>query len=120
MSLILLVDDDKDMMRLAARWLTRAGYDVDMVTSGPAALDYLKEKKPQLILLDSAMPGMDGPETFRAIRADDAVKDIPVVFRTGLNGETILEITDRLHPEGIVAKSEGKAALMQAVKRILG
>ena len=120
MSRILLIDDDGDMMLLTARWLKRAGYEVDTASSGEEALAFLAGTKPDLILLDYAMPQMDGSATFAAIRAQDSLKSIPVLFRTGIDDGTAAEITERLHPDGVVLKSEGKAQLLKAVAEALG
>ncbi len=113
MSLLLLVDDDEDMTALTSRWLTKAGYEVHTEFSGAGALSFLKSTKPDLILLDYAMPEMDGPAVLEAIRADDATKDIPVLFRTGMDDDI------GSHDVGVIPKSEGKATLLQAVADVL-
>ncbi len=120
MSRILLVDDDEDMMRLTGNWLKKAGHDVSMAASGQEALDWLGANDADLILLDYAMPGMDGPETFKAIKAVEKLKDIPVLFRTGMDDGDSAEIMGSLNPDGVVPKSEGKGTLMKAVAGILG
>ena len=119
MSLILLVDDDEDMMKLTANWLKKAGYEVATETSGEAALAYVSNTKPDLILLDYAMPVMDGPATFKALQEDPAAKEIPVLFRTGMDDMSISEVMETLKPRGVVPKSEGKAALLKAVSGVL-
>ncbi len=120
MSNILLVDDDEDMIRLTANWLKRAGHEVFTVTSGQEALDFLSAARAELVILDYAMPGMDGPATFEAIKASDSSKDIPVLFRTGMEDGSIDDVMSRLSPAGVVPKSEGKAALLSAVSAVLG
>lgn len=119
MSVILLVDDDEDMMKLTANWLKKAGYEVRMASSGRAAFEELKEALPSLIILDYAMPQMDGPEVFRQLRSDERTKAIPVLFRTGMDDGSIDDIMEELKPEGVIPKSEGKKSLMQAVEEIL-
>lgn len=120
MSRILFVDDDEDMLALSGRWLKKAGYDVDTVSSGMAAMDYLKSTKPDLIILDYAMPEMDGPAVLEAIKADESIKDIPVLFRTGMDDLGMDDTQGGLHPDGIVPKSEGKSSLLTAVAEKLG
>ena len=119
MSHILLIDDDGDMSKLAARWLTKAGYEVSTVLSGAEALSFLEGTKPDLILLDYAMPEMDGPATFKEIRGNENTKDIPILFRTGKDDGSIADILDELHPEGAVSKAEGKGSLLKAIAEIL-
>ena len=120
MSNILLVDDDEDMIRLTANWLKRAGHEVFTATSGQEALDFLSAAKPDLIVLDYAMPGMDGPATLEAIKASESTKNIPVLFRTGMEDGSINDVMEKLSPAGVVPKSEGKSSLLNAVSDILG
>lgn len=117
---ILLVDDDEDMMRLTERWLTKADYTVSTATSGQGALDLLMRDgaRPDLILLDYAMPEMDGPETLKAIRAQEGLREIPVLFRTGKEDEDALQLMESLHA-GIVSKADGKPGLLAAIKSVL-
>ena len=119
MSKILLVDDDDDMVKISSRWLEKAGYEVTTANSGKDALSLLAGVKPDLVILDYAMPEMTGPEVFEAIKADPAYKNTPVLFRTGVNDASAAEIEEKLHPEGIVLKSEGKPVLLEAISRIL-
>ena len=119
MNRVLLIDDDTDMLKLTARWFTKAGYEVTTAASGKEALTLLKSETPDIILLDYAMPEMDGPATLEAIRSDEASKDIPVLFRTGKDDENLPDIMDRLHPAGVVSKADGKPKLMKAVSEVL-
>ena len=120
MGRILLVDDDADMMRLCANWLKKAGHEVFTETSGEAALDFLASEKVDLILLDYAMPGMNGPDTFAEIKKNDTLKNIPVLFRTGMEDDDTAGIMSSLSPAGVIPKSEGKAALIKAVDAQIG
>ena len=119
MSHVLLVDDDEDMVRMTERWFKKDGYEVETALSGQEALVSLAVRKPDLIVLDYAMPGMDGCQTFQAIRGEEAFRDIPVIFRTGNDDEGVAGIMEQLGPDGVVPKSEGRASLMQAAAGIL-
>jgi two-component system OmpR family response regulator len=83
---ILVVDDQDDIRELTSTVLTGAGYDVVAVSSGNGALDRLAAANFDLVLLDVNMPGMDGWETLRLIRADEELLDVPVVMFT-IKGE---------------------------------
>ncbi len=119
MSNILLIDDDEDMLAMTGRWLEKAGHNVSKATSGEEALKLISAGKPDLILLDYAMPVMSGPEVLKAIRSDEASKDIPVLYRTGLDDADEANADSEFKADGIVSKSEGRPALMQAVEAIL-
>ncbi len=115
MNRILLVDDDSDMMMRCGNWLKKAGYEVFKATSGQEALDLLGTTEVDLIILDYAMPGMDGPATFEAIKNMDTAKNTPVLFRTGMDDAAASDIMNALNPAGVIPKSEGKTALLKAV-----
>ena len=119
MSVILLVDDDGDMLKLTSRWLTKAGYETKEALSGGEALELLKKTKPDLILLDYAMPGMDGPQTLEKIREDESIRNIPVIFRTGKEDTEAMGIMETLRPTAVVSKAEGKLPLLKAVEDAL-
>ena len=112
---ILLVDDDEDMTMMTKIWLKKL-YQVETALSGEEALDYLKSNRPDLILLDYVMPGMDGPATLEAIRNNPATAEIPVFFRTGKEEQENIETAEKLHAQGFLQKSEGKKVLLAALE----
>ena len=79
--MILVVDDDQQVRATITRGLTALGYAVRDAASGEAALELIQQQRPQLVVLDYMMPGMDGAETAREIAKIDP--DLPVVFSTG-------------------------------------
>ena len=79
--MILVVDDDQQVRATIRRGLTALGYAVRDAASGEEALALIGEQKPQLVVLDYMMPGMDGAETAREIARIDP--DLPVIFSTG-------------------------------------
>ncbi len=82
--IVLLVDDSPDALGFLTEALEASGYSVLIATSGHAALAIVARISPDLILLDAVMPGMDGFETCRALKADPVVAQVPVIFMTGL------------------------------------
>ena len=119
MSRILLIDDDEDMLAMTGRWLEKGGYEVMKAASGKEALSMMASDKPDLVLLDYAMPEMDGPAVLAAIRSNPDIKDVPVVYRTGMD-DSDCEGSGDVKPDGIVSKSEGRPSLMKAVEAFLG
>jgi DNA-binding response OmpR family regulator len=81
---ILIVDDIPDNLALLSDALDEVGYMVLVALDGLSALSRIQRRRPDLILLDAMMPGLDGFETCRRIKADAATADIPVLFMTAL------------------------------------
>lgn len=80
---VLIVDDAPENLAALHDTLDESGYTVLAATSGMAALDQASRELPDLILLDATMPNMDGFETCRRLRAQQATRQIPVIFMTG-------------------------------------
>jgi CheY-like chemotaxis protein len=80
---ILIIDDEDDIREVAAMSLeTVAGWEVMVANSGAQGLTRAATYKPDAILLDVMMPGMDGPTTFRELRKNPVTAKIPVLFLT--------------------------------------
>jgi twitching motility two-component system response regulator PilG len=79
---ILIVEDEESLLKLESILLTTRGYRVTGVTNGGAALEAIIADRPDLVLLDIMMPGIDGFEVCRIIKSDPATRDIPVVMLT--------------------------------------
>ena len=82
---VLVVDDDEWNRRLLSRMLSEAGYSVEMATSGEEALAVLRRHSTDLVLLDVVMPGLNGIEVCRRVKAEPALRLTPVVLVTGLD-----------------------------------
>jgi diguanylate cyclase (GGDEF)-like protein len=83
----LLVVDDQPINIQALYQTFSVDHQVLMATSGEQALDLCASKQPDLVLLDVVMPGMDGFEVCRRLKADEATRDIPVIFVTAQNDD---------------------------------
>jgi CheY-like chemotaxis protein len=79
---ILIVDDEVDTLRLVGLMLERQGYEIVAAENGEQALAALENEKPDLILLDVMMPGMDGFEIARHIRGNSETENIPIIMFT--------------------------------------
>jgi signal transduction histidine kinase len=82
---ILIVDDTPDNLNFLSRVLAEKGYKVRAVITGSQALVAAQLRPPDLILLDINMPGMDGFEVCKRLKADEKLKGIPVIFLSSLN-----------------------------------
>ncbi len=79
---VLAVEDDKDILKLIAHNLEREGYEVTGATTGEDGIDAARSEKPDLILLDLMLPGIDGLEVCRRLKADPDTAHIPVIMVT--------------------------------------
>jgi two-component system sensor histidine kinase/response regulator len=80
--LVLIVDDLPENLQVLAGHLTEAGHEILAANSGPRAIALVRNRKPDLILLDIMMPNMDGLEVCRVLKAEAESADIPVIFIT--------------------------------------
>jgi signal transduction histidine kinase/ActR/RegA family two-component response regulator len=80
---VLVIDDDKMSSTILSHFLSDAGIDIQIATDGVTGLAAADLKTPDLIILDTQMPGMDGIETLKRIKADSLLMDIPVIIVSG-------------------------------------
>ena len=85
---VLVVEDDPDIAELVARYLEKAGYTTARVSSGRDALDAVRAKAPDLIVLDVMLPHVDGLEVCRLLRANDHTASIPIIMLTARADES--------------------------------
>jgi len=101
---VLYVDDDPDICSLVQNALCRAGMDVRTACSGEMAIDLAFERRPELIVLDAVMPGLDGPATYRRIRESPLIGDTPTIFATGPTMPADVAYFTGLGAIGVLAK----------------
>jgi DNA-binding response OmpR family regulator len=85
---ILIVEDDEDIAQLLAHTLRKAGFTPDILTSGSGVVDRVHQEAPALLLLDVMLPGMDGLEICRTLRADPRTAMVPVIMLTARADES--------------------------------
>lgn len=95
-STVLVADDDLEILKLIVRILRAKGVNVLEATDGEEALALARKHYPDLMILDVMMPGRTGWEVLRAVREDDALKDVRVLMLTGI-GERLNEMTSPLY-----------------------
>jgi CheY-like chemotaxis protein len=76
---VLVVDDEQEIRDLLANFLSTEGYEVIVAANGEEAIELAKRENPQLILLDIEMPGVDGIETCKRLKAEEKTQHIPVI-----------------------------------------
>ena len=117
---ILVADDEPNIRELVGELLTSAGYDVLEAEDGLQALILIKEKRPDLIVLDLMMPEMAGFDVVREIRRDPRVKNTSILIMSVLvsRSDTDASIRD-LDVEGFIDKTKFVTLLIPCVKSIL-
>ncbi|MEI2582506.1 hybrid sensor histidine kinase/response regulator [Scytonema sp. PRP1] len=126
--IILIVDDTPASLGILFEFLSDFGFRVLVAENGESALNKVKYALPDLILLDVLMPGIDGFETCRRLRASPATQDIPVIFMTALS-ETVDKIrgltfgavdyiTKPIDAEEVLARVTVHLSLRQITKRL--
>ena len=86
MSTILIVDDDEIIAQMASDILMDAGHACGWVADGLQALDLLRWRRPDVLLLDQDMPGLTGAQVLRSLRSSADLYDLPVIMFTGISG----------------------------------
>lgn len=117
MNSVLVIDDDTRMLKLIKDYLQDI-YDVYPIKSGPQALDFLKDAKPDVILLDYQMPRMDGPSTLKEIRKIEGCEEIPVFFLTGMTEKEVVDECMEYRPRGYLMKPVARVELLRALDKI--
>ena len=84
MAKILIVDDDKTLVHVTKIALVKSGHEVNTAYSATQAIEEMKNKKPDLVLMDIMMPGISGAEAVKLLHQEPGLKDIPVLLLTGL------------------------------------
>ena len=79
---VLVVDDDEDNIRIISTMLLARGYEVRLARDGRGAVESIRQQRPDLVLLDVMMPGLDGMQVLDAIRADPRLASLPVILVT--------------------------------------
>jgi len=115
MARLLVVDDDKNLRLLYEQELAEDGHEVLLAGSGPDAIEFLGKERPDLIILDISMPGMDGIEALGKILAKD--KTMPVILNTAYS--TYKDNFMTWSADAYVVKSGDLTELKAKIKEVL-
>ncbi len=116
---ILVVEDEEDILELVRFNLRREGYDVAGLTSGEEALGTVRATRPDLVLLDLMLPGMDGLEVCRRLRADPETAALPIVMLTAKGEEADIVTGLELGADDYVTKPFSPRVLTARVRTVL-
>ncbi len=116
---ILVIDDDPMMLKLLKEHL-HDEYDIATAISGKIAMKFLERKRTDLILLDYEMPVENGPAVLEKLRANEATKDLPVIFLTGVSDREKIQEALVLKPQGYLLKPVEREKLLEIIIKTLG
>jgi DNA-binding response OmpR family regulator len=116
---ILIVDDDPVILRLLQINFRLEGYEVDTATRGEEALERVRSNRPEIVVLDVMMPGIDGWEVLRRLKETPAAKHIPVIFLSARAQDEDRRQGYALGVDEYVTKPFDPAHLVEIVRRSL-
>jgi two-component system, OmpR family, alkaline phosphatase synthesis response regulator PhoP len=116
---ILVVEDEDDIAELVRYNLAKQNYSVAIASSGEKGLETARRNKPDLVLLDLMLPGMDGLEVCRALKSEHATRDVPIVMVTARGEETDVVAGLELGADDYVTKPFGITVLLARVRAVL-
>ncbi len=116
---ILIVDDEQDLVKLIRYHLEKDGYKVISAYNGEDALFLARREKPELLILDLMLPGMDGLEVCKKIKADEELTHIAIVMLTARGEESDITVGLRLGADDYVTKPFSPKELVARVQAVL-
>jgi putative two-component system response regulator len=118
-SLILIVDDDPCVLKIMQMTMSRQGYRVQTAADGQAALDLVEAEKPDLVLLDMQMPGLNGNQVCARLKRDPRTRLIPVVMHTGTDDLVHRLVARELDADDYLMKGSSMEELQARIRSLL-
>ena len=119
MPTIVVVEDDPDLLEILKESLTREGYQVKTANNGIDGLKLIKDTAPDLVCLDVMMPGMDGIEVCRELRADKSLRGLPIMMLTAKGDESDVVLGLGVGADDYVTKPARPKELIARVRALL-
>jgi two-component system, OmpR family, alkaline phosphatase synthesis response regulator PhoP len=119
MTRILVAEDDPDIASLLAHYLRKAGFEPDLVASGRDVVPRIRKTPPDLLLLDLMLPGVDGLEVCRAVRADQNTASIPIIMVTAKGEESDRIVGLELGADDYITKPFSPGEVVARVRALL-
>jgi two-component system alkaline phosphatase synthesis response regulator PhoP len=116
---VLVVDDEEDILELLKFNLSREGYQVTCATSGEQALRLVRSEKPDLVVLDLMLPGIDGLEVTRRLKNDPDTKNLPIIMLTAKGEEADIVTGLELGADDYITKPFSPRILLARVRAVL-
>ncbi len=116
---ILFIEDEPDQITMISMRLQKNGYEVIASSDGESGLKKAAEERPDLILLDVLMPGIDGLEVCRRLRAEPVTRGIPVITTTAAGVDNIEHLCRVAGADDCLRKPYASADLLMKIERLL-
>jgi len=116
---ILVVDDEPDILKIVTFRLKKLRCDILTADNGKDALDLIRRQRPDLVLLDLRLPIIDGYEVCKQVKADDELKNIPIILLTASSTAKISEKTKEFKADGYIIKPFDPEELLKKVKKFI-
>jgi DNA-binding response OmpR family regulator len=116
---VLVVEDDRDIAELVGRYLEKSGFVVEMLSSGRDALTVIRERPPDLLVLDLMLPEVDGLDICRIVRAHERTAGIPIIMLTARAEESERIVGLELGADDYLAKPFSPNELVARVRALL-
>lgn len=116
---ILVVDDEVDILKVVTFRLRKSGYEILTAVDGREGLELIRNERPDLILLDLRLPVIDGYEVCRQVKADEELKNIPVILLTASSAAKIIERTKEFKADDYIIKPFNPTELLEKVKKLI-
>jgi DNA-binding response OmpR family regulator len=117
---VLIAEDEPHIVESLTFLLRRAGYDVASVLDGEAALAHLRTQPPHLMILDLMLPGRNGFEVLKAVKADPALRAVPVLVLTAKGQPQDRRLAEEIGVEAFMTKPFSNREIVEAVRRLAG
>jgi two-component system, OmpR family, alkaline phosphatase synthesis response regulator PhoP len=120
MTKIMIVDDEPDVLYIVRKILEKEGYEVEVTYSGKDCLDTVADVKPDLIILDIMMPGLDGWEVARTLKNQEHTKDIPIIMLTvRVSDDSVERSFQYSNADGHLGKPISNEKMLNTIKWVL-
>ena len=113
------VEDEEEILELISYNLGKEGYTVQTVTSGEQALRAVKQQPTDLVLLDIMLPGIDGLEVCKSLKADEETRSVPIIMLTAKSEEADIVTGLELGADDYITKPFSRRVLLARVKAVL-
>lgn len=116
---VLLIEDEPNIIEAISFILSRDGWKVDTHSNGQTAMDAVREKQPDMVILDVMLPGMSGYDILKTLRAEPATAELPVLMLTARGQTKDREMAEKIGADRFMTKPFSNAEVLEAVRALV-